>query len=86
MAGTACPLGLERVEGDCPNAPCIECMRRLGDHMIEEVNLLNRQTNVARILGDRAAMDELHIVMSTLSAAVTSQEKLNKGGAWPKVS
>ena len=44
-----CPLGLCTTESVCPNAPCLDCMRRLGDHMIEEIKVLQAQARVANV-------------------------------------
>ena len=44
-----CPLGLCTTESVCPNAPCLDCMRRLGDHMIEEIKVLQVQARVANV-------------------------------------
>ena len=47
MSSMVCPLGLCTTEDVCPNAPCLDCMRRLGEHMIEEIKVLQAQADVA---------------------------------------
>ena len=66
-ANTVCPLGLCRFEEDCPNAPCVDCMRRLGEHMIEEVRLMERQATIAKSKGDASAFDQLDALLASMS-------------------
>ena len=77
---TVCPLGLCRTEEDCPNAPCIECMRRLGDHMIEEVKIVQRQAKAAKLKGDLPAVKFLQGLLSSMGLAVTIQEMVQNAG------
>lgn len=68
-----CPLGLCRFEADCPNAPCLDCMRRLGAHMIEEIQLISRQARTAAGKGDRTAAANLADLLDSLGGAIQSR-------------
>lgn len=48
-----CPMGFANFEQDCPNAPCIECMGRLKDHMLEELGVMERQSKIAKAKEDQ---------------------------------
>ena len=61
-----CPLGLCTTESVCPNAPCLDCMRRLGDHMIEEIKVLQVQARVAQTQ-NRASQLTLHEMLKNLA-------------------
>lgn len=69
-----CPLGLCRTEEDCPNAPCVECMRRLGEHILEEINVIQRQALVAKAKGDYTPMSTLQELLKSMGSALTIQE------------
>ncbi len=72
-----CPLGFDTTTGDCPWAPCTQCMRALGDHMIEEVKVLSRQAQAARAKGDAPALEEIKGVIRSLGSAITMREATN---------
>jgi hypothetical protein len=72
-----CPLGFATTEGDCPRAPCTDCMRLLGDHMITEVKVLSRQAQAARVKDDAPALAAIKEIMGSLGAAITMREQTN---------
>jgi hypothetical protein len=44
-----CPLGYNLDEGICPRAPCMECMRRLGEDIVADLQGLH-ETNSAPLV------------------------------------
>lgn len=71
---TVCPLGLCRTEETCPRAPCLDCMRRLGEHMIDEIKIIGRQAQAASDKGDVGAFNQLHTMLQSLGVSMTSRE------------
>jgi hypothetical protein len=49
-------------------------MRRLGEHMIEEVRILERQTRTASVKGDVGAMSALETLLQGLGIAIVTRE------------
>lgn len=70
---TICPLGLCTFEQVCPNAPCIPCMRRLGEHLIAEMGVMTAHARVANEKGDRAATETLHGMLSSLTTSMNAR-------------
>lgn len=70
---TVCPLGLCRVEEECPEAPCIDCMRRLGDHMVEEIKIVSRQAEAAKRKGMLDVSDDLGALLRTLGLVMVDR-------------
>lgn len=74
MAVTVCPLGLCRIEETCPNAPCLDCMRRLGEHMIEEIGVVAKQAAVARDKGQKDVAAKFDDMLFQLGRSVLMRE------------
>lgn len=68
-----CPLGYGTFEGLCPRAPCIECMRALGDHMIAEFKIMARQACHAEDKSDGSAYDILRLLMDDIGAQIMTR-------------
>lgn len=74
---TVCPLGLCRLEEDCPNAPCLDCMKRLGEHMIAEIKIMERQALIASARGDHEMRGQLAGMLDRLGIAVIHRENMS---------
>ena len=70
---TICPLGFCTFEQVCPRAPCVDCMRRLRDHMVEELLVLREQAGVAQRSGDTRAYGVLHGLLESVSVSVNQR-------------
>jgi hypothetical protein len=75
MGVNVCPLGLCRTEEVCPNAPCVECMHRLGEHMLEEVSIIEQQKRAAHMRGDPVAQEQLSKLIDSLGALFRRSEE-----------
>lgn len=67
---TVCPLGLCTFEEICPKAPCINCMRALGEHLVAEVGIMAQQIEVARRQGNVTAQNDLHNTFASMRQAI----------------
>lgn len=67
---TICPLGFASFTEDCPHAPCVECMGRLKDHMLEELAVMERQAKIAQLRKDRSATVSIWDGMTHLMQSV----------------
>lgn len=36
-----CPLGLSRTEEDCPRAPCVRCLRQMGERLLADIQRIH---------------------------------------------
>lgn len=66
-----CPLGLCTFEEICPRAPCMECMRALGEHMVAEVGIMAQQIEVARRQGNLTAVEDIRNTIGNMHEAIT---------------
>lgn len=65
-----CPLGLCRLETVCPHAPCLECMARLKEHMLGELEVLERQSHAAGGKGDTKGQTVLGRLLDSLAGLI----------------
>lgn len=74
MTTHVCPLGYCTFEEICPHAPCIDCMRRLGEHMVEEMKIIGRQADHASSHGDFTAAAMLDTQMEHIGDTLSRAE------------
>lgn len=49
-------------------------MRRLGEHMIDEIKIIGRQAQAASDKGDVGAFNQLHALLKSLGVSMTVRE------------
>lgn len=76
-----CPLGLCTFEEVCPNALCVECMHRLGQHMIGEMTILGKQADHATAKGDHTGAALIRGIMDHLGETLAVGEEYRADAA-----
>lgn len=70
---TVCPLGLCTFEEVCPNAPCMACMRTLGQHLIAEMGIMLKQADAAKAKGNEQAHVDLRVLAHDVGSIITNR-------------
>jgi hypothetical protein len=69
-----CPLGRDLRTETCPSAPCVGCMRALGEQIIADYEVLSDHRKSALSLGRTLAYKQIDGVMTELQERVAARE------------